>query len=298
MRSVPADLDEAAVKAAAGFGRRARARRSPRPRRPTVSAAAARRLGDRQRQRGQRRRAPVRQAADRDEAAEHLALLLRQADAADQRGRSGARRQGRLEPRRKRDASCPRTLSDASSRPISTRNGPRSAIASACSGSKGRGVQLFERIEGDHFTILGMPLLPLLGALREREADPRMIGSRSPARSAWASRPSPRCSSAPASRCSTPMPRCAGCRAAGGALVAAIDERFPGTVSDGAVDRDALAARVLGQARRARRARGDRPSGGARRARALPRSPTRTRRRCCSTFPCCSKPTARTRSTR
>ena len=34
---------------------------------------------------------------------------------------------------------------------------------------EGRGVQLFERIEGDHFTILGMPLLPLLGALRERE---------------------------------------------------------------------------------------------------------------------------------
>jgi len=31
-----------------------------------------------------------------------------------------------------------------------------------------RGVQLFSRIEGDHFTILGMPLLPLLGALRER----------------------------------------------------------------------------------------------------------------------------------
>ncbi len=33
---------------------------------------------------------------------------------------------------------------------------------------EGRGVQLFERIEGDHFTILGMPLVPLLGALRER----------------------------------------------------------------------------------------------------------------------------------
>jgi septum formation protein len=31
-----------------------------------------------------------------------------------------------------------------------------------------RGVQLFDRIEGDHFTILGMPLVPLLGALRER----------------------------------------------------------------------------------------------------------------------------------
>ena len=34
---------------------------------------------------------------------------------------------------------------------------------------EGRGVQLFERIDGDHFTILGMPLLPLLGALRERK---------------------------------------------------------------------------------------------------------------------------------
>jgi septum formation protein len=33
---------------------------------------------------------------------------------------------------------------------------------------EGRGVQLFDRIDGDHFAILGMPLLPLLGALRER----------------------------------------------------------------------------------------------------------------------------------
>jgi septum formation protein len=33
---------------------------------------------------------------------------------------------------------------------------------------EGRGVQLFTAIEGDHFTILGMPLIPLLGALRTR----------------------------------------------------------------------------------------------------------------------------------
>ena len=33
---------------------------------------------------------------------------------------------------------------------------------------EGRGVQLFDRVEGSHFTILGMPLVPLLGALRER----------------------------------------------------------------------------------------------------------------------------------
>lgn len=33
---------------------------------------------------------------------------------------------------------------------------------------EGIGVHLFERIEGDHFTILGLPLLPLLGFLRSR----------------------------------------------------------------------------------------------------------------------------------
>jgi len=30
-----------------------------------------------------------------------------------------------------------------------------------------RGIQLFSRVEGDHFTIIGLPLLPLLGYLRE-----------------------------------------------------------------------------------------------------------------------------------
>jgi septum formation protein len=33
---------------------------------------------------------------------------------------------------------------------------------------EGRGIQLFERIEGDLFTIVGLPLLPLLAELRSR----------------------------------------------------------------------------------------------------------------------------------
>ena len=33
---------------------------------------------------------------------------------------------------------------------------------------EGRGVTLFDRVDGNYFTILGMPLLPLLGALRDR----------------------------------------------------------------------------------------------------------------------------------
>lgn len=32
---------------------------------------------------------------------------------------------------------------------------------------EGEGIQLFERIEGDYFTILGLPMLPLLNKLRE-----------------------------------------------------------------------------------------------------------------------------------
>jgi septum formation protein len=34
---------------------------------------------------------------------------------------------------------------------------------------EGRGVTLFDRVEGSHFTILGLPLLPLLSALRQRD---------------------------------------------------------------------------------------------------------------------------------
>jgi septum formation protein len=38
-----------------------------------------------------------------------------------------------------------------------------------CYQLEGPGIQLFEKIEGDYFTILGLPLLPLLAELRRRE---------------------------------------------------------------------------------------------------------------------------------
>jgi septum formation protein len=44
------------------------------------------------------------------------------------------------------------------------------AVTSSVGGYQleGLGVHLFERIDGDHFTILGLPLLPLLGFLRSQ----------------------------------------------------------------------------------------------------------------------------------
>ncbi|WP_375288713.1 Maf family protein [Sphingomonas sp.] len=41
-----------------------------------------------------------------------------------------------------------------------------------CYRVEGPGVQLFSRIEGSQFTVLGMPLLPVLGYLRERAVIP------------------------------------------------------------------------------------------------------------------------------
>jgi septum formation protein len=41
-----------------------------------------------------------------------------------------------------------------------------------CYQLEGRGIQLFAHVDGDHFTILGLPLLPLLGCLRHHGVVP------------------------------------------------------------------------------------------------------------------------------
>ena len=43
---------------------------------------------------------------------------------------------------------------------------PAVAACVGCFRIEGRGVQLFDRVEGDHHTVLGLPLLPVLAQLR------------------------------------------------------------------------------------------------------------------------------------
>ena len=104
---------------------------------------------------------------NRDEAAQHLryfsgkTMLLTSAVALAHRGKLdwSHRETARLEVRQ---------LSEAFIGAYLDAEWPEVGYTVGVFRLEARGVQLFSSIEGDHFTILGMPLLPLLGALRDR----------------------------------------------------------------------------------------------------------------------------------
>lgn len=62
-----------------------------------------------------------------------------------------------------------RSMEDAFIRRHLQRTGNRVLSSVGAYQLEGEGIQLFDRIEGDYFTILGLPLLSLLGKLRELE---------------------------------------------------------------------------------------------------------------------------------
>jgi len=65
-----------------------------------------------------------------------------------------------------------RPFSDAYLDAYMDRQGVAVLSSVGCYQLESEGVQLFERIEGDYFTVLGLPLLPLLAFLRSRGALP------------------------------------------------------------------------------------------------------------------------------
>jgi len=105
---------------------------------------------------------------DRNEAAEHLRffsgkqMLLTSAVAL---GRGGTLDWSHVETAALRV----RSLSESFIRHYLDAEWPEVGYTVGVFRMEARGVQLFERIEGDYFTILGMPLIPLLGALRHRD---------------------------------------------------------------------------------------------------------------------------------
>jgi len=65
-----------------------------------------------------------------------------------------------------------RPFSDAYLDAYLERNAPGILSSVGCYQLEGEGVQLFDRIEGDYFAILGLSLVPLLDLLRRHEAIP------------------------------------------------------------------------------------------------------------------------------
>lgn len=103
----------------------------------------------------------------RGEAAEHLRLFSGKAmrlTSAVALARDGAVDWGHRETAEL----CVRPLSDAFIASYLEAEWPEVGHCVGVFRMEGRGVQLFERVGGSHFTILGMPLLPLLAALRAR----------------------------------------------------------------------------------------------------------------------------------
>lgn len=105
--------------------------------------------------------------ADRDQAAEHLRYF----SGRTMRLTSGVAlvRDSRVTWRHASEAILQvRPLSEAFIADYLVAEWPEVAYCVGVFRLEARGVQLFEAIAGDYFTILGLPLLPLLGALRER----------------------------------------------------------------------------------------------------------------------------------
>ena len=176
---IPAAIDEAAI-------RRAIFRKRQVPKRPTSQACSPQKRPAlfRWRTRTRSSSGPIRcwrWAARSSQSAESLAEareILADAARAHARagfcGRVGPRRYGALANERHRRYDDAGFLRRIPRRPISSGSANGRLTCVGCYELEGLGVQLFDRIDGDYFTILGIPLLPLLARLRQEELMPGM----------------------------------------------------------------------------------------------------------------------------
>ena len=105
--------------------------------------------------------------ADRDQAAEHLRFFS--GKTIQLTSAAALARRGAVDWTHAQTAALEvRPLSDQFIAGYLDREWPAVSYCVGVFRIEGPGVQLFSSIEGDHFTILGMPLIPLLEALRER----------------------------------------------------------------------------------------------------------------------------------
>lgn len=105
--------------------------------------------------------------ATRDQAAEHLRFFS--GKRMELTSAAALARGGRVEWRHADSAYLQvRTLTDAFIADYLDVEWPEVGHCVGVFRLEGRGVQLFDWIEGSHFTVLGMPLMPLMGALRTR----------------------------------------------------------------------------------------------------------------------------------
>ena len=166
---VPADVDEAAIKRdllGSGATPPAIAERLAAAKAEAVSARLPRGRGDRRRPGSGSRPGTVQQAGRLAEAREQLLRL---------RGKTHQLHTA-LPLRRWKSCLVPCGIATPTMRPFSEAfldrlsgrgRRPRRHTVGAYE-IEGPGIQLFERIEGDLFTIIGLPLLPLLAELRAR----------------------------------------------------------------------------------------------------------------------------------
>ena len=153
-----------------------------------VSESTSRRAGARLRPDAVARRRDLSQAGGHGRRAPPSACPVRQDASAEQRRGAGARRRDAVAACRHRQPDDAQARAGLHRPPSGAGRRQGAVRASAPTRSKGEGIQLFEKIEGDYFTIVGLPLLAAAGRAARSRGDRWLSRTRRPSSAAIRSR--------------------------------------------------------------------------------------------------------------